>query len=222
MTPSALIFDFNGVLVDDEHVHFELFQALLAESSLSLTREDYFARYFVFDDAGVFRQFFADAGRPLADAEVRNLCRRKAQAYAALPAGRFRYYEGSEALARDAAARVPVGIASGARGEEIRRHLELRRLAGVFRAVVSIDDVSKGKPDPEPFLEAARRLGVAPGACVAVEDSPGGIASARAAGMTVVGVTHSVPRERLAAHLVLDTLEGVTWAGLQARLPRNG
>ncbi|MCC6739853.1 MAG: HAD family phosphatase [Planctomycetia bacterium] len=222
MPHAALIFDFNGVLVDDENVHFELFQNLLSEFSLPLTRETYFARYFVFDDAGVFRQFFADAGRPLADAEIRRLCGRKAEAYASLPADRFRYYEGSEALARDAAGLVPVGIASGARGAEIRRHLELRGLAGTFRAVVSIDDVKRGKPDPEPFLEAARRLGVLPGECVAVEDSPGGVASARAAGMTVVGVTHSVPRERLAAHLVLDSLMGVTWAGLQALLPRNG
>lgn len=222
MTPAALIFDFNGVLVDDEHVHFELFQALLAEFSLPLTRETYFARYFVFDDAGVFRHFFADAGRPLTDAEIHNLCRRKAAAYAALPPGRFRYYEGSEALARDAAGRVPVGIASGARGEEIRRHLGLRGLEGVFRAVVSIDDVKKGKPDPEPFLEAARRLGIPPGACIAVEDSPGGVASAKAAGMTVVGVTHSVPRERLEAHLVLDTLEGVNWESLRAQLSLNG
>jgi beta-phosphoglucomutase len=128
MTPSALIFDFNGVLVDDEPVHCELFQSVLREQGIPLSREDYFQRYFVFDDAGVFRKVFADAGRALGGTDLRALCDLKAARYAALPASRFKYYEGSEALARDASRTVPVGIASGARGAEIRRHLELRGL----------------------------------------------------------------------------------------------
>ncbi len=221
MPPAALIFDFNGVLVDDEHVHCELFQAILQHHGLPLSTDTYFARYFVYDDAGVFRNVFADAGRPLPDSQVRTLCDQKAAAYAALPASRFTYYTGSESLARDAARTVPVGIASGARGAEIRRHLDLRGLAAVFRTVVSIDDVRKGKPDPEPFAEAARRLGVDPARCVAIEDSPGGIASAKAAGMRVVAVTHSVSRDRLPADLVLDTLENVTWEALVGKLGRR-
>jgi beta-phosphoglucomutase-like phosphatase (HAD superfamily) len=218
MPPSALIFDFNGVLVDDEHVHCELFQSLLRQNGLPLTTEDYFARYFVYDDSGVIRNVFADAGQPLSDAQVRVLCDQKAAAYAALPASRFTYYAGSESLARDAARTVPVGIASGARGAEIRRHLDLRGLASVFRTIVSIDDVRKGKPDPEPFAEAARRLGVDPAGCIAIEDSPGGIVSAKAAGMRVVALTHSVSRDRLPADLVLDSLQGVTWEALLAKL----
>ncbi|KAF0241263.1 MAG: phosphatase/phosphohexomutase-like [Planctomycetota bacterium] len=220
MPPSALIFDFNGVLVDDEPVHCELFQSVLRDQGLPLTREDYFQRYFVFDDASVFRQIFADAGRALNEPGVRALCDQKAARYAALPSSSFRYYEGAESLARDASRSVPVGIASGARAAEIRRHLELRGLKATFRAVVSIDDVSKGKPDPEPFLEAARRLGVTATGCVAIEDSPGGIASARAAGMRVVAVTHSVARDRLQADVVLDTLAGTTWEGLKEQLNR--
>ena len=220
MPPCALIFDFNGVLIDDEPVHCELFQAVLRDQGLRLTREAYFQRYFVFDDAGVFRQIYADAGRALGEPDVRALCDAKAARYAALPSSSFKYYEGAEALARDASRLVPVGIASGARGAEIRRHLELRGLQATFRAVVSIEDVSKGKPDPEPFLEAARRLGIAPTGCVAIEDSPGGIASARAAGMRVVAVTHSVARDRLPADIVLDTLDRTSWEGLKAQLNR--
>jgi beta-phosphoglucomutase len=219
-SPTGLIFDFNGVLVDDEPVHCELFQLVLKGHGISLTHDEYFQRYFVFDDAGVFRKIFADAGRPLKEPEVRALCETKAAHYAALPASRFKYYEGSEALARDAARTVPVGIASGARGAEIRRHLELRGLQSTFRTVVSIDDVKKGKPDPESFLEAARRLGVEPAGCIAIEDSPGGVASAQAAGMRVVAVTHSVSRDRLSADLVRDTLAGVSWSGLIAELNR--
>ncbi|NUN48289.1 MAG: HAD family phosphatase [Candidatus Brocadiae bacterium] len=222
MLPQALIFDFNGVLVDDEIVHFELFQSLLLSRQIPLSRERYFERYFVFDDAGLFRQIFADTGRPLPESELRTLCSEKEQAYAALPDSRFRYYPGSEALARDAAASVPLAIASGARGAEIRRHLRARGLATLFPVVVSIDDVRCGKPDPESYLEAARRLGIDPRGCVAVEDSPGGVASARAAGMTTVGVGHSVPTARLGADLALETLEGLTWRSLTALLTAPG
>jgi beta-phosphoglucomutase-like phosphatase (HAD superfamily) len=218
MHPSALIFDFNGVLVDDELVHLKLFQQVLSARHLPLSQLEYFSRYFVFDDAGVFRQVFADRGQPLKPESVRSLCEEKARLYAALPAAEFRYFPASEALARDAARHVPLAIASGARGDEIRRHLDLRGLTPLFRAVVAIEDVARSKPHPEPFLEAARRIGVPPASCVAVEDSPGGVAAARAAGMRVVAVTHSVPKDRLQADLVFETLEGLTWADLRTRL----
>lgn len=218
MPLQAAIFDFNGVLVDDEPVHLQLFQEIFTARGLSLTESEYFQRYFVFDDAGVFRQYFADRGRPLTPADLAALCAEKARLYAALPDSRFTFFEGSEALARDAARAVPLAIASGARGAEIARHLASRKLAPLFRAVVSIDDVPNGKPDPAVYLEAARRLGVDPRACVAIEDSPGGLVSAKAAGMKRIAVTHSVARDRLEAELVFDTLEGVTWASLVARL----
>ncbi len=71
-----------------------------------------------------------------------------------------------------------------------------RAPAGAFRAVVTGDEVSRGKPDPEPYLTAAERLGVEPAACVAIEDSPTGIASARAAGVPTLGVEAVVPVPR--------------------------
>jgi HAD superfamily hydrolase (TIGR01509 family) len=81
--------------------------------------------------------------------------------------------------------------------------------AGMFAVLVTGDEVTRGKPHPEPYLEAARRLGVAPGECVAIEDSPNGVRSAHAAGVPLLAVQHLVP---LAAHTdgrVLTSLAGV-------------
>ena len=218
MPPQALIFDFNGVLVDDEPVHFRLFRDILARQGQPLTETDYFGRYFVYDDAGVFAAVLADRGHPQPPERIEALRQEKARLYAAVPSTDFHYFEGAEDLARDASRSLPLAIASGARRAEVLRHLEARGLAGIFRIVVSIDDVSKGKPDPEPFLEAARQLRVPPASCIAIEDSPGGIQAARAAGMKVIGVCHTVPADRLPADIVLQRLDGVRWADLARRL----
>jgi HAD superfamily hydrolase (TIGR01509 family) len=89
--------------------------------------------------------------------------------------------------------------------------------AGVFAAVVPGDQVRHGKPHPEPYLTAAQRLGVAPQECVAIEDSPPGVRSAQAAGAAVVAVPHVVPIPPGPGRVVVDTLEGLSPAGL-ARL----
>lgn len=222
MPPKGLIFDFNGVLVDDEQVHYRLFHDLLARRGFRLTEHEYYNdRYFVLDDAGVFMRFFADHHVTLTPEALSALCDQKAALYAALPEDHFQYFEGSIALARDAARHVPLGIASGARGAEIRRHLELKALGPLFRAVISIDEVKRGKPDPEVFLAAARGIGVSPAECVAIEDSPGGLQAARAAGMQTIGLTHTLAADKLPADVVLPTLEGLTWADLVARIVRR-
>jgi HAD superfamily hydrolase (TIGR01509 family) len=95
--------------------------------------------------------------------------------------------------------------------------------AGTFGAVVTGDEVRHGKPDPEPYLTAAARLGVLPAECVAIEDSPPGVLSAHAAGAAVVAVPHVVPVPPGPGIVVVDTLEGLSAAGLAriAGLPRR-
>ncbi|HEY6798495.1 MAG TPA: HAD family phosphatase [Kineosporiaceae bacterium] len=91
--------------------------------------------------------------------------------------------------------------------------------AGSFAAVVAGDDVSHGKPHPEPYLTAAARLQVAPADCVAIEDSPTGLASAVAAGVPALGVAHLVPLEPSPGRHLVGSLVGVSAAGL-GELPR--
>jgi HAD superfamily hydrolase (TIGR01509 family) len=111
-------------------------------------------------------------------------------------------------------ARWPLGLASSANRPIITLVLDLAGLTGYFVATVSSEEVAHGKPAPDVYLEAARRIGVAPPACVAVEDSANGIRSAVAAGMTVIAVPNrEVPPddEVLAlAHDVVDSLTQLT------------
>ena len=87
---------------------------------------------------------------------------------------------------------------------------------GSFQAVVVGDDVTDGKPHPEPYLTAARLLGVAPERCVAIEDSPTGVRSAMAAGCMTIGIPHTVPLTDDLGHRHLDTLDGMLFAELTA------
>lgn len=91
--------------------------------------------------------------------------------------------------------------------------------AGTFAAVVTGDQVSRGKPHPEAYLEAARRLGVEPARCVAIEDSPTGATSSTAAGVSTVVVPHTVPVPDLPGALHVGTLAGLTPADLGSVIP---
>ncbi len=86
---------------------------------------------------------------------------------------------------------------------------------GTFAAVVTGDQVSRGKPHPEPYLTAAARLGLAPGDCVAVEDSPPGTASARAAGVPTLAVPHIVPLAPAQGQVLVESLAGLDLTGIR-------
>jgi len=99
---------------------------------------------------------------------------------------------------------VPMAVASGSHHDTINVVLAMRDLRPRFRAVVSSQDVPNGKPAPDIFLRAAELLGANPGRCCVLEDSAAGVAAGKAAGMTVIGITNSIPAERLrgADHIV--------------------
>src|SRR5262249_42864455 len=113
-----------------------------------------------------------------------------------------------------AAAAVPIAIASGARGAEIRRILEREGLSDAFLAIVAAEDTPRSKPAPDPYARAIDLLSASvgetlrPSACVALEDSLWGLQSARAAGLRTVGVTQTYPASTLAdADAVIDSID---------------
>ena len=131
-------------------------------------------------------------------------------------------FPGARELVRALAACMPLAIASGARREEIEAILAGIGLRDAFEAVVGAEDAARTKPDPAPYLEAARQLGarvsgLAPQQCVAFEDSVPGLVAALGAGMKVVGVAHSYPAEKLrSAHRVVDALTALEPDSLEA------
>ena len=217
----AVIFDFDGVLVDSETLHFRAQRDALLTAGVSIEKDEYYRHYLAFDDRGAIRIALERHGRPSDRARVEALAQIKAQRYAELlPSVPF--FAGARELVRTLAAEHPLGVASGALHREIDAILTAGGLRDAFTAIVGADDVASTKPHPEPYLTAMKRLqgrapGLQAGECLAFEDSVPGIASARTAGMKVVAITNSYPAARLGtAHRVVDSLEGLTLAELKS------
>lgn len=191
----ALIFDFDGVIVDSEPIHEEGLRRACAPLGLQV-RE---GLSIGLSDEDALRLIAEEAGVTL-DQPVRTRLLREKGAYVerVFTRGEAPPYPGAIELIRDAAGAMPVAICSAAYGHEIRPVLDHLGLAPLFRTIVAFDDVPRAKPDPAGYRLAAERLGVDPRDCLAIEDSPRGVTAAVAAGITAVAVLHTMPPEALA------------------------
>jgi len=211
----AIVFDFDGVIANSEPLHFEAYRDVLADAGVALAESDYYERYLGFDDVGAFEAIARDAGLPIDMTGIRTLVDRKAVRLEALERHRSLLFPGAADAVRRAAAAVPIAIASGARGEEIRRVLEREQLAACFTAIVAAEDTAVSKPAPDPYLLALTLLrsagipALAARHCIAIEDSRWGLQSARAAGLRTVAVTNTYGKSALAdvADVVIESLE---------------
>ena len=215
----AVIFDFNGIIVDDEPIHFRLFQRVFSEEGIDLDEATYYRRYLGFDDRGAFLAAFRDHGRAVGAAKLQELIGRKADYYRDAIRNHVAIFPGVRALVQDLARHVPLAVASGALRQEIETILQTVNLLNHFHAIVSAEDVQQGKPEPEIFIKALAALNAANGAvaaiapmnCVVIEDSKEGVRGARRAGMKCLAVTNSHPPELLQeADAVVASLEEVT------------
>jgi beta-phosphoglucomutase len=202
----AIIFDFNGVIIDDEPLHLELFRAVLADEGIALSDEDYRGKYLGYDDRGCFVAALADAGRERDsnDAEfINELIERKAALYRAAINERYLLFPGVVDLVRRLANKYPLAIASGALRGEIEMVLERGGIDGCFQAIIAAEDVGACKPDPEAYLKALAALNagaratIQPGECLVIEDSIAGVEAAKRAGMRCLAVTNSYAAEEL-------------------------
>ena len=217
----AIVFDFDGVIANSEPLHFRAFRDVLADEGVALTESQYYARYLGFDDVGVFQAVSGAAAIRWAPADIAALVAKKAVRLEALERDMSILFPGAAAAVRRAAAAMPIAIASGARGAEIRRVLDREDLAGCFAAVVAAEDTPASKPAPDPYLHAVALLTaalgdrLAPSECVAIEDSCWGLQSARAAGLRTVGVAHTYePAVLVDADLVIPSIEALDLAVL--------
>jgi len=180
----AVVFDLDGVIVDSEQVWDEVREAYVRETGGTYTDES--ARDMMGMSSPEWSRYMAEAlrvpGTPeeINAAIVERMLARYGEAPPLLP--------GAVEAVRRIGASVPLAIASSSNRELIDVVLRASGLAADFRATVSSEEVPRGKPAPDVYLEAARRLGVDPARCGAVEDSHNGIRSAKAAGMRVVAV----------------------------------
>jgi HAD superfamily hydrolase (TIGR01509 family) len=206
----AVVFDLDGVLVESEKVWAEVRERLVGERGGTWRPEA--TRTMQGMSSPEWSGYMAtELGVPMRpDAISDEVVARVAKRYrAGLP-----LLPGAVAAVRGLAGRWPLALASSANRPLIDLVLELAGLADAFSGTVSSEEVARGKPAPDVYLEAAARLGADPRRCAAVEDSTNGIRSALAAGMRVIAVPnrgYPPPAEVLgAAHLVLPGLEALT------------
>ena len=216
----AVIFDFDGVIANSEPLHFRAFRDVLAEWRVDLSEIDYYRDYLGFDDLGVFRQLAVDRGLGWSSDRVAELVAIKAACMERLEADVSILFPGADAAVRRAAAAVPIAIASGALGPEIRRVLQRERLTTCFTCIVGAEDTPASKPAPDPYLLAVAQLGrtmtgLRASECVALEDSPWGLQSAQAAGLRTVAVAQTYDKSALLADAVIGSIDELDISMLQ-------
>ncbi len=198
----AIVFDFNGTLSDDEPILCAIFIDLFAEHGKPLTAAEYYDELAGLSDPEIVRTWLG-AGHPDVDAVIAERIRR----YRAAVGDGSSIHEHVREAVRYAAERVPLAICSGAARAEIEPVVEAAGLTECFQAIVSSDDVVRGKPDAEGYRKALAML-EDPTAALVFEDTAAGIASAKGAGLRVIAKLGTLDAERLrAADEVVDRID---------------
>lgn len=215
---AASVFDFNGVLVDDEDVHFEAFREVLRPLGLSVSAEEYLERYLGFDDRGAFHAILEANGRDPTEDQILKLIEAKRPVYLRRAQENLVVFRGARQAVERQARNGPVTIVSGALRPEIELGLSVLGVRDRIEHVVSAEDTRACKPDPEGYLLALDYLrwklgSIAPARVLVIEDSIAGVQAAKRANLTCVAVTHSYPRPALldaGADRVYENLDQLT------------
>ena len=223
MYPDAVIFDFDGVIVDTEPIHYQVFQQILEPLGMGYAWQEYTDTYMGFDDRDAFREAFRSAGKSIAPDTLQTLINQKAAIFEEVISGGVTPYPGVVELINELTAHgMPLAISSGALRSDILPILEQLAIKDAFVHIVTADDVPQSKPHPASYLKAKELLLTSfpeklnPSSLIyAIEDTPAGIQSAKGAGLTVVAVTNSYPTEKLgqadATVQALSQLLGGNW-----------
>lgn len=210
----AVIFDFDGVIADTEGFHYEAFNEVLAAYNIELTEEEYYEKYLGYSDIDCFNAINEDYKLEWDDAEIEDMVEQKGDVFESFVRSGSGVMKGVpefiEMLRKNG---IVMAICSGATVRDIKAVLGSSDLLKNFTAIVTSEDVSSGKPDPEGYMLARKRLAAATGKeiasseCIVIEDSEWGLEAARAAGMHTIGVTNSYPVAALGlADKVVDNL----------------
>ncbi len=204
----AILFDFNGVIINDERIHLKAYREVFAAEGVSLADEEYFPCLGM-DDAAFVRTAFARTGRELTDEAMRVVIDREHELHRALIKAELPVSQGVVTFIKAAARKYQLGIVSMAERSEIDYALQLASLGKVFSVFVSAEPGLRHKPAPDCYLRgldllnaqrrADHKLALVARECLAIEDAPPGIEAARAAGMHTVGVTTTVSEADLRA-----------------------
>jgi len=222
----AVIFDFDGVIVDSEPLILKLTREMAAQEGWTVSDEEYYDDYLALDDRGVIAHLYASHGRPLNAARRDELIAWKARSYQEIIRDGLPAMPGAADFVAEVASLYPLAIASGSLRVEIEPLLAKLGLRERFAVLATADDCQRSKPDPEVYLTALFRLRALPsfrddylqsGECLAIEDAPLGVVAAQAAGFKCLALTHSRPaRELQHADWVAPEFADVSLADIRA------
>lgn len=199
----AVLFDFNGVIINDESIHQELIDEILLGENLRPSASEFQSLCLGRSDRACLREILARRGRFVSEEYLDKLIKAKAQLYLKkiaslddLPI----YRESIDFIPKLKARGFSLGLVSGALRSEVELVLDRGGIAAYFSAIVAGDDIKTSKPQPDGYLLAVERLNqidpssqLKPSNCLAIEDSPAGIQAAKQAGMQVVGIANTYP-----------------------------
>jgi len=199
----AVIFDFDGVIVDSEPLHLRAFQRTVETLGLKLSPTDYYLRYLACDDKSFFRRFLEDNGQQCTEREIAHLVREKGICFEEMIGEDIRIFPGVVEFLEAIRGRFHVAIGSGALTGEINLILRHKGLSEFFGFVIGADDTENPKPSPEVYLKCLERLRrdyddtITAAQCVVFEDSPHGVLAAKRAGMRCIGISNSCSGDEL-------------------------
>jgi beta-phosphoglucomutase len=223
----AVVFDFDGIIVDSEPLHCKAFQKLLEPIGAGFSWKEYVEKYMGFDDRDAFREAFRVHGLELDGEKLAALISAKAAMFHEVAAEGVNSYPGAVELIRNLSGKIPLALCSGALLSDIEPVLGMLSISDAFDCIVTADDVSASKPDPASYDLAIQKLQqlfpdkqILPSFSVAIEDTPAGISSAKGAGLKVLSVTNSYPSAELhAADRVVASLSTITIEDLRQLVP---
>ncbi len=202
----AILMDFNGVIINDEPVQMKAYQEILKGEDIELTEEQYYASMGM-DDRTFIKSAYARAEKELTENRVEAIREAKTAKWREIVEQEIPLFDGVENFVRKMEKDFALGIVSMARREEIEFILEAANLRDSFSIIVSAEDVTNCKPDPECYhkgfnlIDAARTAAgsnpIVHGDCLVIEDAPQGIRAGKAAGLMTLGITNTVSAEAL-------------------------
>lgn len=204
----AILFDFNGVIIDDEMLQLQAYQEVFVPYDVPLSKAQYLQALGM-DDPTFVQNAFAGAGKDLTDETLANILSSKTQVHRRLLTDDLPLFHGVKTFLKASARDFTLGLVSMASRKEIGYIFERAHLASIFSFIVSAEDVDVCKPAPDCYLQGLEKLNkhlrqagqmtAQANECLAIEDSPPGIVSARTAGMHTLGVTNTVAEVELRA-----------------------
>jgi len=204
----AILMDFNGVIINDESVQMAAYQEVLKSEGIDLTEADYYGSLGM-DDRTFTRAAYERAGKACDEAKVSEITAAKTTAWKAAISRGLPLFEGVEDFIAKSAQEFALGLVSMAKREEIEHVLVETGLRKYFSVLVTAEDVSNCKPDPECFLigfekldahrTAAGHFPITHDECLVIEDSPPGVQAAKAADLRALGVANTVGPDALRA-----------------------